>query len=101
MGNQAVDEDELDDQLAELQQEELDNRMVNTGNVPVGDTVHKMPTVATGEGAWLCALPAAACMGMASMLTVRPVKGKAPRHVTEEEDDEDAELRRLQAEMAY
>ncbi|KAK8190614.1 Snf7-domain-containing protein [Phyllosticta capitalensis] len=64
MGNQALDEDELDEELAELQQEELDNKMLETGNVPVTDKVSRLPSVAQGE------------------------------------QDEEEELRKLQAEMA-
>jgi charged multivesicular body protein 4A/B len=52
IGTQNVDEDELDEELADLQQEELDNRMLNTGNVPVGDKVHQLPTAAQGESKW-------------------------------------------------
>ncbi|KAF2119423.1 vacuolar-sorting protein-like protein snf7 [Lophiotrema nucula] len=74
VGNQGIDEDELDEELAELQQEQLDEQMLNTGNVPVGDKVGRLPTPAQHE-----------------------VKGKAQ---VEEEDDEEAELRKLQAEMA-
>ncbi|KAK7529268.1 Snf7-domain-containing protein [Phyllosticta citribraziliensis] len=73
MGNQALDEDELDEELAELQQEELDNKMLETGNVPVTDKVSRLPSVAQGE-----------------------IRGKAPV----QEDDEEEELRKLQAEMA-
>lgn len=72
----AVDDDELESELADLQQEELDNKMLKTGTVPVSDQVHRLPSVATGE-----------------------VKGKTPAHA-QEEDDEEEELRRLQAEMA-
>jgi charged multivesicular body protein 4 len=75
IGTQSVDEDELDEELADLQQEELDNRMLNTGNVPVGDKVHQLPTAAQGE-----------------------IKGKTL--VRAEEEDEEEELRKLQAEMA-
>jgi len=46
---QGVDEDELDEELAELQQEELDNKMLKTGTVPVSDQIHRMPAVGTGE----------------------------------------------------
>ncbi|KAK0660524.1 Vacuolar-sorting protein SNF7 [Lasiodiplodia hormozganensis] len=70
---QTLDEDELDDELAELQQEELDNKMLETGQVPVSDTVSRLPTGPQG------ALP-----------------GKKQA----EEDDEEEELRKLQAEMA-
>ncbi|KAF7545411.1 hypothetical protein G7Z17_g9199 [Cylindrodendrum hubeiense] len=71
-----VDEAELEDELEELQQEQLDEQMLKTGNVPVSDAVHKMPTPANTE----------------------PVSSK--KQVIEEEDDEEAELRKLQAEMA-
>ncbi|CAO2650012.1 Nn.00g013040.m01.CDS01 [Neocucurbitaria sp. VM-36] len=70
-----IDEDELDEELAELQQEKLDEEMLKTGNVPVGDTVGRLPQAPHTE-----------------------VKGKAPQRV--EEDDEEEELRKLQAEMA-
>ncbi|OCK83201.1 Snf7-domain-containing protein [Lepidopterella palustris CBS 459.81] len=75
VGTQGIDEDELDEELAELQQEELDNNLLKTGNVPVGDKVHQLPTAARGE-----------------------LKGKAP--AAAEEEDEEEELRKLQAEMA-
>ena len=46
---QGVDEDELDEELAELQQEELDNKMLKTGTVPVSDQIQRMPAVSTGQ----------------------------------------------------
>ncbi|KAJ4267780.1 hypothetical protein ACHAPJ_006334 [Fusarium lateritium] len=70
-----VDEDELENELDELQQEALDEQMLKTGNVPVSDAVHKLPTPANAE----------------------PVSSKKQ---AVEEDDEEAELRKLQAEMA-
>ncbi|KAL3424657.1 snf7 family protein [Phlyctema vagabunda] len=70
-----IDETELDDELAELEQEQLDNKMLKTGTVPVSDDIHRLPAAANG-----------------------PIKGKAP--VQTEEDDEEEELRKLQAEMA-
>ncbi|KAF2704747.1 Snf7-domain-containing protein [Pleomassaria siparia CBS 279.74] len=73
VGTDLVDEEELDDELAELQQEALDEQMLNTGNIPVGDKVGRLPNAPQAE-----------------------VKGKA----RVEEDDEEAELRKLQAEMA-
>jgi charged multivesicular body protein 4 len=57
-----------------LQQEKLDEEMLKTGTVPVGDSIGKMPAAANHE-----------------------IRGKAR---VEEEDDEEAELRKLQAEMA-
>ena len=67
-----VDEDELENELGDLQQEMLDEKMLKTGNVPVHDRVGRLPQVPTD-------------------------KGKAQ---IEEEEDEELELLRLQAEMA-
>jgi charged multivesicular body protein 4 len=39
----------LDDELAELEQEQLDNKMLKTGTVPVSDEIHRLPTAANGE----------------------------------------------------
>jgi len=72
---ETVDEGELDDELAELEQEALDDRMLKTGSVPVSDEIHRLPAAANGE-----------------------IRGKAPVHA--EEEDEEEELRKLQAEMA-
>jgi hypothetical protein len=43
-GTMGVDEDELDEELAELQQEQLDERMLKTGSVPVHDQIQRMPS---------------------------------------------------------
>ena len=43
-GTTGVDEDELDEELAELQQEQLDERMLKTGSVPVSDQIQRMPS---------------------------------------------------------
>jgi hypothetical protein len=43
-GPTGVDEDELDEELAELQQEQLDERMLKTGSVPVSDQIQRMPS---------------------------------------------------------
>lgn len=44
-----IDETELDDELAELEQEQLDNKMLKTGTVPVSDEIHRLPAVGNGE----------------------------------------------------
>ncbi|KAG6040183.1 ESCRT-III subunit protein snf7 [Claviceps citrina] len=72
---EAIDDDELEAELDELQQEKLDEDILKTGSVPVADIVPRMPSVAHQE----------------------PVSNKAR---AEQEDDEEAELRKLQAEMA-
>jgi len=69
-----VDEGELEDELNDLAQEELDNKMLKTGTVPVSDEVHRLPTPANGE-----------------------LKGKTAART---EEDDEAELAKLQAEMA-
>jgi len=68
-----LDEGELDEELEAMQQEELDSQMLGTGQVPVHDKVSAMPAAPQG------------------------VKGKAPAVA---EDEEEEELRKLQAEMA-
>lgn len=39
----------MDDELAELEQEQLDDKMLQTGAVPVSDEVHRLPAVGNGE----------------------------------------------------
>lgn len=92
-----MDEDELEAELEELQQEKLDEQMLDTGNVPVSDEVHKMPAVANGESKPLRLSLSAPILRRTQepMLTIVIVKSKPV-----EEDDEEAELRKLQAEMA-
>ncbi|KAL8793637.1 MAG: hypothetical protein Q9195_003789 [Heterodermia aff. obscurata] len=70
-----IDEDELEADLAALEQENLDEKMLKTGTIPQ-DSLQRLPTGVNGE-----------------------IKGKT-RAPAEEEDDEEAELRKLQAEMA-
>lgn len=70
---ETVDMDELEEEMASMQQEALDNKMLETGPVPLTDTVHRLPSAANGE-----------------------LKSKPSR----EEEDEEAELAKLQAEMA-
>jgi hypothetical protein len=44
-----VDDVDLEEELEQLQQEQLDEQMLTTGNVPVSDAVHKMPTPVNTE----------------------------------------------------
>lgn len=69
-----IDEDDLEGELEGMEQEAIDERMLNTGTVPVADQLDKLPAAANGE-----------------------LKGKER---VEEEDDEEAELAKLQKEMA-
>lgn len=87
-----VDEEELDAELEELQQEQLDEAMLKTGTVPVSDAIHRMPAAA--EGPRRRPIPT---HSIRKLLTGNLVKGK---QTAVEEDDEEAELRKLQAEMA-
>jgi len=70
---ESIDEGDLEDELDRLEQEQLADKMLNTGNVPVSDEIQRLPAAANGE-----------------------IKGKPLL----EEDDEEEELRKLQAEMA-
>ncbi|TLS27084.1 hypothetical protein PpBr36_04574 [Pyricularia pennisetigena] len=72
LGNEAIDDADLEDELEAMQQEQLDENMLKTG--PVSDAIHRLPAAVNTE-----------------------IKGKA---TAVEEDDEEAELRKLQAEMA-
>ncbi|KAL4933648.1 ESCRT-III subunit protein SNF7 [Aspergillus undulatus] len=67
------DEDELEEELVGLEQEAMDERMLNTGTVPVADQLNRLPAPANAE----------------------PAKAKQA-----EESDEEAELEKLRAEMA-
>lgn len=88
-----VEDLELEEELDQLQQEQLDEAILKMGNVPVADAVHKMPTApANAEREW-----------QSERERVR-ADGRKPavssKKVAEEDDDEEAELRKLQAEMA-
>lgn len=86
-----VDEDELDEELAELQQEELDNKMLKTGTVPVSDQIQRLPNQPVGPSEFL-----SVCCARDQSTDSLAVKGKP----TADEEDEEEELRKLQAEMA-
>ena len=87
---QGVDEDELDEELAELQQEELDNKMLKTGSVPVSDQIPRLPNQPIGERK--CTSGDVLPQANANL------KIAQSKHAVE--DDEEEELRKLQAEMA-
>jgi charged multivesicular body protein 4 len=59
-----------------MEQEQIDEKMLKTGTIPVNDELSRLPAVGNGE--------------------VSAGKGKA----RQEEEDEEEELRKLQAEMA-
>ena len=44
-----IDESELDVELADLEQEQLDDKMLKTGTVPVSDDIQRLPAAANGE----------------------------------------------------
>jgi charged multivesicular body protein 4A/B len=48
-----LDETALEDELEQLQQEQLDEQILKTGNVPVTDAVHRLPTPATTDRTFL------------------------------------------------
>lgn len=122
-----VDEDELESELEALEQENLDKELLKTGTVPVADRVNALPQAANGPSPFRplspfppfsrfspshypSIVPACPfsfqplvlvrkiCMQEADQSFSIIVKGKATK-VTAEEDEEE-ELRKLQAEMA-
>ena len=44
-----IDEDELEADLAALEQENLDEKMLKTGTMPVADSLNRLPKAANGE----------------------------------------------------
>jgi charged multivesicular body protein 4A/B len=88
VGASGIDESELEAELEDLQQEALDDRMLATGQVPIADKVSP-------------ALPSAPQGGMksssAGLLAANIVTVK--KTPVQTEDDEEEEIRKLQAEM--
>jgi charged multivesicular body protein 4 len=86
-----VDEADLEDEMEALQQQELEDKMLETGAVPVD----RLPAVANGDRELTSVWATQPCISPRANGFL--VKGKAPA-VTE--DDEEAELRKLQEAMA-
>ncbi len=81
-----------------MEQEKIDEQMLKGGVVPVSDHVHMLPTAANGAREFRLFREGWNISG--SVLTfVEIVKGKGTK-VQPEEEDEEAELAKLQAEMA-
>lgn len=88
-----MDDGELEEELDQLQQEQLDEAILKTGNVPVLDAVHIMPSPATAQR------ESGSCPPHAMDADGQTRAAESSRRAAEE-DDEEAELRKLQAEMA-
>lgn len=86
------DDGELEDELERMQQEHLDEQMLNTGQVPTTDAVHKMPTPSHAERKYTPS-------DLKSENGADIQKAISSKKVAVE-DDEEAELLKLQAEMA-
>ncbi|KAI5282171.1 ESCRT-III subunit protein snf7 [Ascosphaera aggregata] len=74
LGGEPIDEDDLQEELDQMEQEAVDERMLKTGTVPVANRLDSLPAAAKAEP-----------------------KGKTK---AQEEEDEEAELEKLRAEMA-
>ncbi|KFZ02069.1 hypothetical protein V501_09673 [Pseudogymnoascus sp. VKM F-4519 (FW-2642)] len=96
---ETVDETELDDELAEIEQQQLDGKMRKTGMVPVpvpvpvADEIYSLPVVVNGERD-----PPNLSSKLEYGANALEVKKKQPAR--QEGDDEEEELTRLQVEMA-
>lgn len=101
LGDQ-VDEDELDAELEGLEQEAMDERMLNTGPVPVNSQLDRLPAAGTSDCKFIhtaygrSALSDISRYGLKVLTSAAVSKNKA----TAEEDDEEAELAKLREEMA-
>lgn len=93
-----VDEDELDAELEALQEEndkvieqELTNKMLNTGNVPVSDQIQRVPAAPTGASKSSPSSPGSRYPPSTdNNITVKS---------TPQAEDEDADLKKLMEEM--
>lgn len=87
----------MEDELANLEQETIDERMLKTGTVPVADQLNRLPVAGNGERTSLALFHIHISVAV-KLINMAVVKGKAKQ--TEEEEDEEAELEKLRAEMA-
>ena len=105
-----IDEDELEADLAALEQENLDEKMLKTGTMPVADSLNRLPKVANGARkfchfssavSWVFKVGGITSLGFGAdkVAVVYTVPGTSKKPPAEEEDEEE-ELRKLQAEMA-
>lgn len=73
----------------------MDERMLKTGTVPVADQITRLPAAANGESEFMHHVSMS--FWIITNHDFHPVKGKAKQT---EEEDEEAELEKLRAEMA-
>ncbi len=85
-----IDEADLEDELEGLEQEAMDERMLKTGPMPVTGEISRLPAVSTGPSK-------SPHKFVAEGNTDSGTVGHKPSTV---EEDEEEELRKLQAEMA-
>ena len=81
--------------MAEMEQEQLDNKMLKTGTVPVGDEIHRLPAAANGERTYTRNMEREF-----KRIETNDEIVKQKKPARQEEEDEEEELRKLQAEMA-
>lgn len=87
------DEEDLDAELEGLEQEAMDAKMVNTGFVPVGTQLDRLPAAGNTDREF--ELPFV--FGVTQILSNPYFTVKQPAKA---QDDEEAELEKLRAEMA-
>jgi charged multivesicular body protein 4 len=87
------DEEELDAELEGLEQEAMDAKMLHTGTVPVGSQLDRLPAAGNTDRK----LEQSRYHTYRSLTNLSIVKQPAK---AQEEDDEEAELAKLRAEMA-
>ena len=92
IGEQA-DEEELDAELEGLEQEAMDAKMLNTGTVPVGSQLDRLPAAGNTDRKWQQNHIHRYDITNDLSIVKHPAKAQ-------EEEDEEAELAKLRAEMA-
>jgi charged multivesicular body protein 4A/B len=85
-----IDEADLEDELEGLEQEAMDERMLKTGPTPVTGEINRLPAVSAGPSK-LSRLPETVQDANSPTVSGKP---------STVEEDEEEELRKLQAEMA-
>lgn len=97
-----IDEADLEEELEDMEQEAISDRMLKTGPTPVTGEVNRLPAVSTGPSKFTSYysnndLPSVHYHGRQTPMLTPLVVGNKPSTV---EEDEEEELRKLQAEMA-
>lgn len=74
-----IDEDELEADLAALEQENLDEKMLKTGTMPVADSLNRLPKAANGESTYHLSIPKRGSSADAVLVSQRQIESAGGR----------------------